>query len=174
MSQDGKKIGCLRSGSGSADFSEDSGVSGQCLWWISWSTMVTLVVTLLLSLTIIFQPWNSKLWLLHSYYLSTMQFTQGAKVLFMQIKTFSTYKTKPNLQGKAKKTGSITSKLLLFSIFFFGFTLILSSRNSNWHPIAFFTYYFCKGFKGMIIWRLKFPLFLRLLFQIRAKIWLQT
>ena len=117
MSQDGKKIGCLRSGSGSADFSEDSGVSGQCLWWISWSTMVTLVVTLLLSLTIIFQPWNSKLWLLHSYYLSTMQFTQGAKVLFMQITTFSTYKTKPNLQDKAKDTVFITTKLLLFTLY---------------------------------------------------------
>ena len=39
-------------------------------------------------------------------------------VLFMQISTFSTYKTKPNLQVKAKKTVSITSKL--FNIFFFG------------------------------------------------------
>ena len=38
-------------------------------------------------------------------------------VLFMQITTFSTYKTKPYLQVKAKKTVCITSKLLLFSIF---------------------------------------------------------
>ena len=40
-------------------------------------------------------------------------------VLFMQIITFSTCKHKPNLQLKAKKTVCITSKLLLFSIFFF-------------------------------------------------------
>jgi len=40
-------------------------------------------------------------------------------VLFMQMTTFSIYKTKPNLQVKAKKTVCITSKLLLFSIFFF-------------------------------------------------------
>ena len=37
----------------------------------------------------------------------------------MQITTFSTYKTKPNLQVKAKKSVCIISKLLLFSIFFF-------------------------------------------------------
>ena len=40
-------------------------------------------------------------------------------VLFMQMTTFSTCKTKPNLQVKAKKSVCITSKLLLFSIFFF-------------------------------------------------------
>ena len=34
--------------------------------------------------------------------------------LFMQIAAFSTYKTKPNLKGKAKKPLSKTSKLLLF------------------------------------------------------------
>ena len=41
-------------------------------------------------------------------------------VLSMQITTFSIYKTKPNLQMNAKKTVCIRSKLLLFSIFFFG------------------------------------------------------
>ena len=39
-------------------------------------------------------------------------------VLFMQITTY-TFKTKPNLQVKAKKTVCITSKLLLFRVFFF-------------------------------------------------------
>ena len=41
-------------------------------------------------------------------------------ILFIEITTFSSYKTIPNLQVKAKKTVCITSKLLLFSIFFFG------------------------------------------------------
>ena len=41
--------------------------------------------------------------------------TRGPQfVLFMQITTFSTYKTKPNLQVKAKKTVYLTSKLLLY------------------------------------------------------------
>ena len=52
-----------------------------------------------------------------------LYFTQGSQiVLLLQITTFSTFKTKPNLQVKAKKTVCITSKLLLFSIFFFDFT----------------------------------------------------
>ena len=41
-------------------------------------------------------------------------------VLFMQITTFSTNKTKPNLQVMVKKTVCLTSKLQLLSIFFFG------------------------------------------------------
>jgi len=41
-------------------------------------------------------------------------------VLFIQITTLSTYKTKPNLQWKAKKRDCITTKLLLFIKFFFG------------------------------------------------------
>ena len=41
-------------------------------------------------------------------------------VLFMQITTFSTCKTKPNLEVKAKKAVCITSKLLLFNKNFFG------------------------------------------------------
>ena len=44
-------------------------------------------------------------------------------ILFMQITTFCTYKSKPNLQVEAKKLVCITSKLLLFSIFFFRLTI---------------------------------------------------
>ena len=47
---------------------------------------------------------------------------QGATVCFIYAdynSTFIHYKTKPNLQVKAKKRVCITSKLLLFSLFFF-------------------------------------------------------
>ena len=53
-------------------------------------------------------------------------------ILFMQITTFCTYKTKPNLQVKAKKTVCITSKLALFSIFFFDLHLVLLNRVLVW------------------------------------------
>ena len=54
----------------------------------------------------------------------TLGETRGCQfILFMQITTFCTYKTKPNLQVKAKKTVCITSKLALFSIFFFDVAL---------------------------------------------------
>ena len=46
-------------------------------------------------------------------------------VLSIQITTFSSYKTKPNLQVKAKKIVCITSKLLLFNIFFFASSPVL-------------------------------------------------
>ena len=66
-------------------------------------------------------------------------------VLSIQITTFSSYKTKPNLQVKAKKIVCITSKLALFSIFFFRLKGYLNLQ-LKWREVIQHWFYFMTCF----------------------------